>query len=275
MIPKAHIVAWRSTAPWASDAQTEQDLIMSRALVAIFQDPFLSKSLAFRGGTALHKLYLNLPRRYSDDIDLVQIKPGGIGPIIDKVQEILNSLLGKPRRKQTGEAVTLTYRMESEGPPVVSLRMKVEINTREHFAVDDFRKHPFSVDSRWFQGSCRITTYTLEELLGTKVRALYQRRKGRDLLDLWLGLTEGKANATRIVEIFHGYMKSEGRIVDGRLYEKNLRDKMKHRGFISDIEPLLPADVNYDIQEAFDLVNREIVSKMEMASSAGLRQKAQ
>jgi hypothetical protein len=70
-------------------------------------------------------------------------------------------------------------------------------------------------------------------------------------------------------------MKSEGRVVDGRLYEKNLRDKMKHRGFISDIEPLLPADVNYDIQEAFDLVNREIVSKMEMASSAGLRKKAQ
>jgi len=275
MIPKAHIVAWRSVAPWVSDAQVEQDLIISRSLVAIFQDPFLSKGLAFRGGTALHKLYLNLSRRYSDDIDLVQIEPGGIGPIIDKVQEILNSLLGKPRRKQTGDAVTLTYRMESEGPPVVPMRMKVEINTREHFTVDGFRKQPFSVDSRWFQGSCLITTYTLEELLGTKVRALYQRRKGRDLLDLWLGLTGGKANATRIVEIFHGYMKSEGRVVDGRLYEKNLRDKMKHRGFISDIEPLLPADVNYDIQEAFDLVNREIVSKMEMASSAGLRKKAQ
>ena len=275
MIPKADIVAWRRFAPWVNDAHVEQDLIISRALVAIFQSPLLAERLAFRGGTALHKLYFDIPRRYSEDIDLVQIIPAPIGQVIDTLQQLLNGFLGAPRRKQTEQSVTLTYRMESEGPPVVQMRLKVEINTREHFAVDDFRKHPFSVDSRWFQGSCHITTYTLEELLGTKVRALHQRRKGRDLLDLWLGLTEGKANATRIVEIFHGYMKSEGRIVDGRLYEKNLWDKMKHRGFISDIEPLLPADVNYDIQEAFDLVNREIVSKMEMASSAGLRQKAQ
>ena len=40
-------------APWVSDAQVEQDLIMSRALVAIFQDPFLSKVwLSGRDGIA-------------------------------------------------------------------------------------------------------------------------------------------------------------------------------------------------------------------------------
>jgi hypothetical protein len=38
VIPKAHIVAWRQVAPWVSDAQVEQDLIMSRALVAIFEN---------------------------------------------------------------------------------------------------------------------------------------------------------------------------------------------------------------------------------------------
>ena len=263
MIPWAHIVGWRNSAPWISHAQVEQDLIMSRALVAIFQEPFLAGRLAFRGGTALHKLHFNPPRRYSEDIDLVQIKPDGIGPIIDKIHGILGDSLGKARRNQSEVTVTLIYRMESEGSPVISMRMKVEINTREHFSVEGFRKIPFSVDSRWFQGNCEITTYTLEELLGTKTRALYQRRKGRDLIDLWLGLTEGNANAEHIVDIFRRYMDFEGNAVDSRTYEKNLRDKMKHPGFASDIEPLLPDGASYDLQVAFDYVVQEIVSRID------------
>lgn len=263
MIPWAHIVGWRNSAPWISHAQVEQDLIMSRALVAIFHEPFLAGRLAFRGGTALHKLHFNPPRRYSEDIDLVQIKPDGIGPIIDKIQGILGDSLGKARRNQSEGTVTLIYRMESEGSPVISMRMKVEINTREHFSVEGFRKIPFSVDSRWFQVNCEITTYTLEELLGTKTRVLYQRRKGRDLIDLWLGLTEGNANAEHIVDIFRRYMDFEGNAVDRRTYEKNLRDKMKHPGFASDIEPLLPDGASYDLQVAFDYVVPEIVSRID------------
>lgn len=263
MIPWAHIVGWRSSAPWISHAQVEQDLILSRALVAIFQEPFLAGRLAFRGGTALHKLHFNPPRRYSEDIDLVQIEPGVIGPVIDRIQGILGDFLGKARRNQAEGTVTLIYRMESEGSPAISMRLKAEINTREHFSVEGFRKIPFSVDSRWFQGSCEITTYTLEELLGTKTRALYQRRKGRDLIDLWLGLTEGKASAERVVEIFRRYMDFEGNAVDGRTYEKNLREKMKHSGFASDIESLLPDGASYDLQVAFDYIVREIVSRID------------
>ncbi len=80
MINRASIAQWRITAPWNSNEQVEQDLIVSRALVAIFSDDFLSSQLAFRGGTALHKLYLTPQRRYSEDIDLVQINPGPLSP---------------------------------------------------------------------------------------------------------------------------------------------------------------------------------------------------
>jgi predicted nucleotidyltransferase component of viral defense system len=221
--------------------------------------------LAFRGGTALHKLHFQPARRYSEDIDLVQIEAGGIGPVIDKIQGILGEFLGKPRRNQSEEAVTLIYRMETDGSPVISMRMKVEINTREHFSVEGFQKKPFALNSRWFQGDCEITTYSLEELLGTKVRALYQRRKGRDLIDIWLGLTEGKANADRVVDIFKRYMNFEENIVDSKTYEKNLRDKMKHPGFASDIEALLPDGASYDLQAAFDYVVREIVSRIDLS----------
>lgn len=263
MIPKADIVAWRRFAPWINDAQVEQDLLISRALVAIFQRPLLAERLAFRGGTALHKLYFDIPRRYSEDIDLVQIIPAPIGQVIDTLQELLNGFLGAPRRKQTEQSVILTYRMESEGPPVVPMRLKVEINTREHFAVEGYQKQPFTVESRWFKGECEITTYTLEELLATKLRALYQRRKGRDLFDLWLGVTEGKADAGRIIHVFKKYMETEGQTVDSMHYEKNLQEKLRHRGFLSDLNPLLPADATYDVQEAYALIKKEIVDKLQ------------
>jgi predicted nucleotidyltransferase component of viral defense system len=65
MIPKAFITAWRKKAPWQEDFQVEQDLLIERALMAIFSEPFLKERLAFRGGTALHKLYLAPAARYS------------------------------------------------------------------------------------------------------------------------------------------------------------------------------------------------------------------
>jgi len=262
MIPKADIVAWRRFAPWVNDAQVEQDLIISRALVAIFQSPFLAKQLAFRGGTALHKLYFDISRRYSEDIDLVQIIPAPIGQIIDTLQGLLNGFLGAPRRKQTKQSVILTYRIESEGPPVVQLRLKVEINTREHFVVEGYKKQPFAVQSRWFKGDCEITTYTLEELLATKLRALYQRRKGRDLFDLWLGVTEGKADARTIIRVFKQYMENEGQTVETMYYENNLQEKMRHQGFLSDLNPLLPADTTYNVQDAYYCVRGKIIDNL-------------
>ncbi len=80
MIPRAFITEWRVRAPWVHDAQVEQDLIISRALVAIFSHPLLHEALVFRGGTALYKLHLPA-LRYSEDIDLVQTKAEPAGPM--------------------------------------------------------------------------------------------------------------------------------------------------------------------------------------------------
>lgn len=74
VIPRAYITAWRSDAPWPDDAQVEQDLVIARALVELFGRPSLAAALAFRGGTALHKLHFESSGRYSEDIDLVQME---------------------------------------------------------------------------------------------------------------------------------------------------------------------------------------------------------
>ena len=70
MIPQAYITEWSNHVPWQTNEQVEQDLVICRALVEIFKDEFLADSFAFRGGTALHKLYLHPQPRYSEDIDL-------------------------------------------------------------------------------------------------------------------------------------------------------------------------------------------------------------
>lgn len=262
MIPRAFIDAWRSHAPWRSDAQVEQDLLVCRALVEIFGHPVLSQQLVFRGGTALHKLFFSSPRRYSEDIDLVQIRAGPIGPIFDGLREALDPLLGKPRRDQGPGVVTLTYRMDSEIPPIIPLKLKVEINSREHFAVLGVRHKPFSLESPWTTAHCEIATFCLEELLGTKMRALYQRRKGRDLFDLWLGLTEGGADPHGIVECFRRYMDHGGRAVSRREFQQNLAAKREHPGFATDLRDLLPVGVDYDFKSGFAVVERELVVRL-------------
>ncbi len=133
MIPQAFINEWRKYVPWSSDAQIEQDLILSRAIVDIFSAPFLAETLAFRGGTALHKLFIQPPGRYSEDIDLVQIKEGPIGPILEALRKQLNPWLGEAGWKLNQGRATLIYRFNSENEPITPLRLKIEINSREHY----------------------------------------------------------------------------------------------------------------------------------------------
>lgn len=182
MIPQAYITEWSNSVPWQTNEQVEQDLVICRALIEIFKDPFLAGSLAFRGGTALHKLYLQPQSRYSEDIDLVQMRSEPIKETIIHLQNAL-SFLGKSNVAQKKGNNTISYRFESEFAPVQNLKLKIETNCREHFTVLGWDKKSFSVKSSWFEGECNLTTYKLEELLGTKLRALYRRRKGRDLFD--------------------------------------------------------------------------------------------
>src|SRR5438309_10068960 len=114
MIPKPYIAAWRVQAPWSSDGYVEQDLVLSRAIVEIFSDSFLRERLAFRGGTALQKVYLKEPVRYSEDIDLVQRHAEPIGPVMNAIRAKLDVWLGKPKWELSRANASLVYRFDSE-----------------------------------------------------------------------------------------------------------------------------------------------------------------
>ena len=260
MIPEVAILHWRHVAPWPQDVLVEQDLILSRALVELFQREELAGAFALRGGTALHKLYFSPSPRYSEDIDLVQSKPGPIGPILDAARACLDPFLGEPRREHNPGNITLRYRMASEIPPVIPMRLKIEINTREHFSVFGRIVRPFAVSSPWFKGKADVATFSLEELLATKLRALYQRRKGRDLFDLHLGLGEKGVDPRRIVEAFRKYLEAEGNRITRKQFEKNLHEKMLLRAFHEDLRPLLATVAGYDAEEAARRVTQELLA---------------
>lgn len=254
MIPRAYIDHWRTSAPWSSDAQVEQDLVIMRMLVMIFSDDDLRNALAFRGGTALHKLYLAPPVRYSEDIDLVQRDAGPIGPIIDRLRQVLDPVFGEPRRKRGDKMFKLFYRFQTEIEPVINARVKIEINGREHYSVSGFKQVSQIVDSPWFRETCDVTTYSVEELLGTKLRALYQRSKGRDLFDIYHAHILLQPVPAEIVRAFQFYLGSQGLSISRTEFEANLADKMTDMGFRSDMDPLLRSDTEYDIDSAFKLV---------------------
>lgn len=260
MIPRAYINAWRSVVPWQMNEQVEQDLIISRALVNIFSDDFLKQKLAFRGGTALYKLYLG-PVRYSEDIDLIQVDREAIGPVFDRLKEVLH-YLGIPGRIQRKRNSTLVFRFDSEFEPVVKLKLKVEINCREHFSLYRFQEHLFSVESPWFSGEANIKTFTLEELLGSKLRALYQRNKGRDLFDVWYALNNATVDQSRLIQAFYRFMEESGSTVSRVDFTKNLEAKIQNRQFLSDIDYLIKPDIKYDANKAFPLVMEKLISQL-------------
>ncbi|HRZ41292.1 MAG TPA: nucleotidyl transferase AbiEii/AbiGii toxin family protein [Bacteroidales bacterium] len=260
MIPRGYIAEWSQQVPWQSHEQVEQDLVISRALIEIFTDKWLADSLAFRGGTALHKLYLQPQPRYSVDIDLVQVRSE---PIKETVQRLQSSLafLGKSTVKPKRDGTQIICRFDSEHPPSISMRLKVETNTREHFTVLGLEQCPFSVKSSWFDGNCLITTYRLEELLGTKLRALYQRKKGRDLCDLYVALTQKPELDTDILlHSYREYIKfSVGKPPTQREFLLNIEDKMQDPEFLGDTTALLRPDMHYDPFVAYDLVRHKLI----------------
>lgn len=85
----------------------------------------------------------------------------------------MSFLSGEAAIKTRRDGIQIIFRFDSEFTPVQRLRVKIEVNTREHFAVLGFAQVPYEVVSRWFNAACSVNTYHLEELLGTKLRALY------------------------------------------------------------------------------------------------------
>jgi len=260
MIPNIFIQNWSNHVKWQTPDQIEQDLIISRALVDLYNDPHIKDALFFRGGTALNKLFINPPSRYSEDIDFVQKNADPIGQTINAIREVLKPWLGDPKWKITQRSAKLIYKYESINKS--SSKLKIEINTTEHFQVLPLKKVPFSMDSDWFKGTADIITYEMDELMATKLRALYQRRKGRDLFDIWYVATNELINLNRVFDIFAKYCAYNDVQISREEFIKNLEQKKDNRDFHIDMSLLLPSKLHWNFDEAYQFVIDNVISRL-------------
>lgn len=152
----------------------------------------------------------------------------------------------------------------SDTIPQLPIRLKVEINCKEHFSVLPMQLVPFKVENKWFSGECEIFTYQLDELIGTKLRALYQRRKGRDLFDLYKALTTASINEENVIMCYFKYMDF---VVDHiptyKEFINNMEDKMQDDEFLGDTSQLLRSGDIFTPEEAYQLVKERLIDRLQ------------
>lgn len=136
-------------------------------------------------------------------------------------------------------------------------KLKIEINIKKTLPQKGLESVPFQVESEFFTGKSDLQIFDREEMIGTKIRALYQRNKGRDLFDLFEARTLG-LNWGSIVKSF----KLLGENISKQNLEENLLAKMSNPEFMDDIKPLLPTDIKYDPQEAYKWFTGEIIPRL-------------
>lgn len=276
MIPQREIYAWREHAPWPDDVQVEQDLLLTRCMIAIFEDEFLRENLAMRGGTALHKVHLAPAARYSEDIDLVLIRRRRRDVVEKALAKVLAPILGKPANGIIGPLVvavrnaaskseiirqTYQYRPTMAGRPLAKL--KVEVNCNEHDPVYKIAEIPFAAEGK----QTTLRTYDIDEMLGTKMRALFQRNQSRDLFDLYCALTSQRADhpvdPDRIVHAFCDYMRRENKTVSVDEFGAAITQKLRKSAFRRDMETMLRPGIRFDVDEAGQIVRDRLISRID------------
>ena len=261
MIAEPYILEWRQQFPWTAMQHVEQDLLISRSIVAIYSDPFLASRLAWRGGTALYKLYVKPQPRYSEDIDLVLINPEPMGPILDRLREVLSFVPDQQAKgKRYNHVMKLRYLSEIESIPC---RIKVEINCNEHFTELGFHKVPFAVESSWFSGSCDVTAYQFDEMLGTKFNAVYGRKKTRDLFDMDYVFKHAQPDVEKVLRCWRRYKAELGEdLPSWKEYVSNVEDKLADPSYRIGMTALLRPDVEFDPVTAWANIKPKIVDRL-------------
>jgi predicted nucleotidyltransferase component of viral defense system len=213
--------------------------------------------LVFRGGTALYKLFLPEPYRYSEDLDFVRTTSGGIGKVFDHITEIGNRL-GYSVRKNLGKYPKVFWRGLAQTGR--ELKIKIEINTYERSPAMPLREIEHSVNTGWYSQTAKVKTFAIEELAATKIRALYQRAKGRDLFDLWVMLTSFSIDPDKVLAAFYTYRPEN---FSGIKAIANLKDKTSDPNIKADIESIVSrTSPEYDVNDAADLIIEKLLSKL-------------
>lgn len=100
------------------------------------------------------------------------------------------------------------------------------------------------------------------------VRALYQRKKGRDLFDLSEALTRLTGlDPQKVVACFVSYLENDSSSVTRTEFDRNIANKIGDRVFLSDVPPLLARGVLFDPAAALEQIRDAFISRMPEGAS--------
>jgi predicted nucleotidyltransferase component of viral defense system len=271
LISQQELAAWRPYAPWSDDHMVEQDYLISKAVEAIFTDAFLSKQVVMRGGTVLHKGHLAPAARYSEDIDLVLVGDRPPRHIKLALNRVLEPLFGKPQ-ENIFTNVQLTIRNFASKSTIIrqiygydptseiAARgiLKIEVNTNENKPLYDLVTVPVLIPAEGGEPKTMLVpSYDLNEMLGTKLRALLQREHGRDLFDMsWTYYrsqepeSKVQLDPKRVAHAFHYYMAQEGSEFSQAQIESELARRLKSFKFRKDMDGFLADGESYSVDDA-------------------------
>lgn len=252
-LSKGRLIVWADTIGIPNLALAEHDLRLTHALAGLYAAPALKDVLAFKGGTALNKIYFGKFSRLSVDLDFNLIGPPR--EVVKQGAPARKAIEAVLREQDPGYEFKFSYRAEQTTliaryePQSGGARqpLKIELSMRESVPIMGlFEKDIPSPD----EGSpIKVKTYSIDELLSTKIRALYDRKKGRDIFDLDCARLL-KLDRPAIRKLVYYYFYRSGKIFNWNVLRANLAAKASDKRFGDDIKPFLRPDVAFDAPSA-------------------------
>ena len=228
----------------------ELDYRLVKTLQALYSDDFLSKRLCMKGGTAINKLYLAETSRLSVDLDFNHL--GSKEEVLKEkraVRELIMELLKKQDNsydvhyERPYGLTRIKARYKTVGGP--DQNFKIEISHVERFPIIS----PVKKKIKTPDGLADIVTYTLEELTATKLRALLERFKGRDIYDLFF-ISRLKPDSKIIRKMFLYYFYRSRKVFNPKVHYENIIKRYESGNYTDDVTDFIKPTVTFDLTAA-------------------------
>ncbi len=189
----------------------EKDYALGWILIAVSSSS-LSDKLIFKGGTALSKVYFPFGWRLSEDLDFTiaeRIELSEIESTLSELTAIVEAVSG---------GLTLSFKDEPYvNPGFIRVRAQfggliakntVKIEVSSEAFIGDFQR--VRVASTYDYPEFSVLTYSLNNILAEKLRAIIERGFVRDYYDVWRLLKIGRFEPVRVRELFLEKCKGKG-----------------------------------------------------------------
>ena len=241
---------------WADDQGlpdllfAELDYRLVKTLEALYSNGFLSERLCMKGGTAINKLYLGEISRLSVDLDFNHL---GSKEEVQKEKRIVRELIVEVLKKQDNSydfhyerpygLTRIKARYKTVGGPIQNF--KIEISHVERFPI----LPPLKKEIKTPDGLANVLTYTLEELTSTKLRALLERFKGRDIYDLYF-ISQLKPDTTVLRKMFLYYFYRSKKVFNPKVHYKAIIKRYESGNYVDDVTDFVKPTVTFNLREA-------------------------